>query len=117
MQTYARPRRLKKTLPLSAWLCAAAILLLASGPCLALDHASDKYEIIKDEAHLPILTPAFAERQTLKLRLQNGLQVISYPIRMSSILGRPVCQNRQLGRPSRIPRHGPFPRTHAIFGH
>lgn len=39
------------------------------------------YTIIKDQASLPILSPSLAQRQTLKLRLANGLEayIISDP--------------------------------------
>ncbi|MDP1836814.1 MAG: insulinase family protein [Chlamydiales bacterium] len=39
------------------------------------------YEIIKDEATVPILTPSFANRKTAKIRLSNGLEayIISDP--------------------------------------
>ena len=33
------------------------------------------YKIIQDKGHIPILTPSLAQRQTLKLRLANGLEV------------------------------------------
>lgn len=36
--------------------------------------ASANFEIIPDKAQIPILTPAFNDRQTLKIRLNNGLQ-------------------------------------------
>lgn len=32
------------------------------------------YTIIDDQAHIPILTPSLAKRQTLKIRLANGLE-------------------------------------------
>jgi insulysin len=39
------------------------------------------YTLVEDKAQLPILTPSFAERKTLKLRLANGLEayIISDP--------------------------------------
>jgi insulysin len=36
---------------------------------------SEPYQIIKDQNNIPILSPAFAERKTAKLILENGLHV------------------------------------------
>jgi insulysin len=37
---------------------------------------SEGYTVIKDEAKIPLLTPDFAQRKTLKIRLDNGLEAI-----------------------------------------
>ncbi len=57
------------------------VLLLSAGQAIAMTGAVEKSVLIKDDALLPILTPAFAERQTLKIRLKNGLQayIVSDP--------------------------------------
>ena len=38
-------------------------------------HASDDYQVIKDENTLSILTPSLTEQKELKIRLKNGLEV------------------------------------------
>lgn len=48
--------------------------------------AIEEYQIIEDQSNLPILTPSLSQRQTLKLRLANGLEayLISDPAAVKS---------------------------------
>lgn len=44
--------------------------------CSAEQDSHESYRVILDKAKLPILTPSFSERKTLKIRLNNGLEAI-----------------------------------------
>ncbi len=54
---------------LGKWL---SLFFLLFGSFLQAKEAS--YQIIQDQTHIPLLTPSLAQRQTLKLRLANGLE-------------------------------------------
>lgn len=45
-----------------------------STDCKAYEQPSEAFTIIEDKAKVPILTPSFSERKTLKIRLKNGLE-------------------------------------------
>lgn len=49
------------------------ILLFLTLICTSIISAQD-YQLIEDKAKVPILSPTFKDRQTLKLRLSNGLE-------------------------------------------
>ncbi|MBS4167934.1 insulinase family protein [Parachlamydia sp. AcF125] len=54
--------------------------------CLLYGEDSSSYTLIKDRAKIPLLTPTFFERKTLKIRLKNGLEayLISDPLAAKS---------------------------------
>lgn len=58
----------KEMLP--AFLC---LFMLAFSYVIGVDAT---FSVIEDKAKLPILTPAFSERQTMKIRLENGLEAL-----------------------------------------
>src|ERR1700722_2499098 len=41
---------------------------------IVLGEEVSSYTLVSNETHVPILTPSLAQRQTLKLRLPNGLE-------------------------------------------
>ena len=50
------------------------VALLLSCFSSAYSKTSSEYEVIPNQAHLPILTPSLANAKTLKIRLKNGLE-------------------------------------------
>ncbi len=51
-------------------------LICLSIPLCAVDQSALSYTIIQDQCILPILTPSLAERETEKITLENGLEIL-----------------------------------------
>ncbi|CCB85200.1 insulinase family protein [Parachlamydia acanthamoebae] len=65
--------------------CVKGLLVLGIfgwSSCLLCEEDSASYTVVQDQAKIPILTPAFSGRKTLKIRLKNGLEayLISDPL-------------------------------------
>lgn len=63
------------------WSFSPLFLFLVSSCLIAVEEGIPTQFLIKDEATIPVFTPALADRQTAKLRLRNGLEayLISNP--------------------------------------
>ena len=63
-----------------------AICIFSAAPLSAREALKTTYKVIEDQAKIPSLNPEFKERKTLKIVLQNGLQVylVSDPLSKQS---------------------------------